>query len=106
MGAEEKQEGGYSYMDSKKEAASLRKFQLFPALPKILPPAGAAAGYSYSYGLIKWDSRRVSPGSASYDRTAVPLLVLPHLRPLGTSVGGKLLGTEGQVQQCIPSWTK
>jgi len=23
----------------------------------------------------------------------LPLLVLPHLRPLGTSVGGKLLGT-------------
>ena len=25
----------------------------------------------------------------------LPLLVLPHLRPPGTSVGGKLLGTAG-----------
>ena len=48
---------------------------------------------SHSYAAVTFpvkallDSRRVS---ASYD---VPLLVLPHLRPPGTSVGGKLLGT-------------
>ena len=45
----------------------------------------AETGYSYSYGLM----------GLSKSMYQLPLLVLPHLRPLGTSVGGKLLGTAG-----------
>ena len=43
--------------------------------------------YSYSYGLPVME---FSKSTGTYQ---LPLLVLPHLRPLGTSVGGKLLGT-------------
>ena len=48
-----------------------------------VPLSGTAHCYSYSYGLMRL--------SKSIDQ--LPLLVLPHLRPLGTSVGGKSLGT-------------
>ena len=45
--------------------------------------SSSSSGYSYSYGLM----------GLSKSIYQLPLLVLPHLRPLGTSVGGKLLGT-------------
>ena len=44
------------------------------------PAGGKGNDYSYSYGLME----------LSKSICQLPLLVLPHLRPLGTSVGGKL----------------
>ena len=56
----------------------------FEWAPPILGGLNLSTGYSYSYGLIMELSKSIYQ---------LPLLVLPHLRPLGTSVGGKLLGT-------------
>ena len=60
--------------DDDDESCSIRHRTDVPPPPSIR---------CYSYGLM----------GLSKSIYQLPLLALPHLRPLGTSVGGKLLGT-------------